>query len=410
MSMLFALLLSAAAPGVTQPGSPATDPAIIVNGVRLGDVRAQLDACIARHCPPLDDMAATLRYADALFLEGRYNEARAVLRASIGRNRAFASRYPVAVAGLYRANARMAMHEGDGEDVRLSTFAVERSLRAGLPETDPRLLGAKLETAEMRAALADGGTVDPSAVSGLSRYSEAMRAFREVARAARRIDRPDLAALADLRRAMLARRLGMSDARRQLEDVARLTGPRTRTQQLAARVILAGIDRDAGDPSALDRLVDELAATGMRNPVLLYAPPIEARDSVAGGVNQNWQGQGAALAVRNVDQYRSTESFNYWSEIAFSINPQGHVVDVEIVRAHGPREWAQPVLRSIAGRIYSRPGAGAPVQHVERYRYTSLQGVNTASRIAVHSPQGRIEMIDITEDAGPAAEPQAPRG
>ena len=405
MALLLALLLSSPATSGTQPGPPESEPAIVVTGVRLGDARHQLEACLARHCPPLEDVAATLRYAEALFLDGRYREARMVLRASIGRNRNFANRYPEAVAGLYRANARMAMHEGDGEAVRTSTFAVERSLRAGLREADPRLLGARLEIAEMQAALADGATPDPS---GGSQYSEAMRTFREVARAAQRIDRPDLAALADLRRALLARRVGRSDARQQLEAVARLTGPRTRVQQFAARVVLAGMEREAGNASAVERLVDELAAAGLRNPVLLYAPPIEMQVSRPTSVDPNLGGEGVAIAIRNVDRTRPSETFNYWTDISFSINAQGHVEDVEVLRSRGPRHWVQPVLRSIAGRVYSRPGAGVPTRRVERYRYTSLLGFDTASRIAAHSSQARLEMLDITEVTGSETQRQQP--
>lgn len=410
MSLLLAFLLSAAA--TTQTPPPATEPTIIVNGIRLGDARHQLEACLARHCPPLEDVAATLRYAEALFLDGRYEEARAVLRSSIDRNRRFASRYPVAVAGLYRANARMAMHEGDGEDLRRSTFSVEQALRTGLPATDPRILGARLETAEMRATLADGVTLDPMAVTQVSRYSAAMRAFRDVAQTARQQGRPDLAALADLRRAILARRIGASDARQQLEALAALADPRARTQRIAARVILAQIDREAGNTATMDRLIDELAAAGVREPVLLYAPAIGIEQGRSTTVAQNWTPSGPSggvagvpIAIRNVDHDPLTESFDYWVDIGFSITAQGRVEDVEIRRAHGPQFWAEPVLHSIAGRIYSRPGAGAATHHVERYRYTSFTEVNTGTHIAGHSSQGRIEMLDITDNAAPAAQP-----
>lgn len=408
MALLLALLLSSAASGAAQTIPPATGPTIVVDGIRPGDARHQLEACLARHCPPLEDVAATLRYAEALFLDGRYAEARAVLWSSIDRNRRFASRYPVAVAGLFRANARMAMHEGDSADVRRSTLSVEASLRAGLPATDPRILGARLETADMFAVLADGVTPDPMSPNRFGRYAAAMRNFRDVASAARRTGRPDLAALADLRRAILARRIGASDARQQLEAVAALTDPRLRTQRMAARILLAQIDREAGNAAPMERLADELAAAGLRDPVLLYAPAIEVAQHSATGVDQNWHASpmgssGDALAIRNVDHDPATESFDYWADIGFSIDAQGRVEDLEIVRAHGPQHWAQTVLRSIAGRIYSRPGPGAATHHLERYRYTSFLAVNTGTRIAGHSAQGRIEMLDITEHATDAA-------
>jgi hypothetical protein len=396
---IFSLLfLAAGMPAGAEPAPPEREPTIVVTGVRPEDAGRALAACLARHCPALEDITATLRYAEALFVQGNVRDARTVLRESIGRNRGAAREHPIAVAGLYRASARMAMQEGDGADVRRSTYGVERALRAGLPESDPHILGARLETAEMSASLAQDQTAD--SFFPLARFREAESLFRGVADSARAIDRPDLAALADLRRAMLAYRVGRVDARRQVEAIAALTDPRTRVQQLAARIALAGMDRDAGDANAIDRLIASLPSSGLGRPVLLYAPPIQPPNAATTSGYGNMGGDG--VPMRNMSTDTATESFDYWADIGFWIDQDGHVSNVETLRAAGPRHWLSPVLASIGGRIYSPHGADELSYRVERYRYTSLLERRSDTRILAHSAQGRIEMIDITNNAQPA--------
>ena len=86
----------------TEPTEP-----IVVTGIRIQDYRDRLAACLARSCPPNEDIDATTALAEACSLEGEYREARTVLRASLGRNRDEAARYPEPVSDLYRASARV---------------------------------------------------------------------------------------------------------------------------------------------------------------------------------------------------------------------------------------------------------------------------------------------------------------
>ena len=396
MTLAATAILAMAAAGTAEAQAPEPERTITVTGVRLNDLRRELEACLARGCPPMEDMAATFRYAEGLFLDGDYRNARRVLRQSIGRNREHAERYPIVVAGLFRANARMAMHEGDGEDVRRSTLNVERSLRAGLPASDPRIIGAQLEIAEMHAALGQNR-------SDGELFRRAENQFREAARAARAINRSDLAALADLRRAILAYRIGRDDAREQLEAVARLTSPETRVQQLGARIVLATMDRNRGDSTALDRLHAELSAAGLRAPVLLYAPPVRMPNAAttSGVASMN----GDSIEMRNMSTNWSSEGFDYWADVGFWITGQGRVEDVEVLRSHGPQHWLQPVLGSIAGRLYAPPASNELSFRVERYRFTSLLERRSDRRTVAHSAQGRIEMLDITNSASADSAP-----
>lgn len=388
------LLLAAVGNGAAAAQEAQAGRSIVITGTRPEDARRELEACIARNCPPIEDIAATLKYAESLFIRGDYRDSRTVLRRSISRNRHAAAQHPVGVAGLYRANARMAMHEGDGRDVRTSTYNVERALRAGLPERDPRVLGARLETAEMEAALAQarsGGDFP------LAPFRRADRLFREVAQDAQAIGRPDIAALASLRRGMMAHRIGRPDGRTQIEAVAALRDPETRVQQLAARIVLAGIDRDAGDSRAVDRLVEEIAAMGLRAPVLIHAPPVKLPNAATTSGVASMGGD--AVEMRNMSTTFASEGFDYWADVGFWIDGDGRVEDVELLRSRGPTHWVQPVLRSIEGRIYSPPQSHELAYRVERYRFTSLLERRSDRRILSHGPQGRIEMIDITSSA-----------
>jgi tetratricopeptide (TPR) repeat protein len=405
--MLAALLLAAQPGGATAaPAVQDNEQRIVVTGVPIRDARRALEECLARHCPTSEDIAATLRYAEGLFVQGDYRSAREVLRRSIARNRDDARAHPIGVAGLFRAAARMAAHEGDGADMRTDTYNVERALRAGLAADDPRLVGARLEAADMEGSLA--AQVTPDANAPRAQYRQAKRLYREAAEQARRIGRPDLAALADLRRAMLAYRIGESDARAQLEAVAATTDPAARMQRLAARIALAGMDRAAGDSAAIDRLLQQLSTMNLPRPVLLYAPAIAVPGGSTRAGSANFGGD--AVPIRNMSSGMATESYDYWADVGFWIDGAGHVTDTEVLRSSGPQFWMPPVLRSIEGRIYAPAGSGAATYRVERYRLTSLLERASDTRISAHSAQPRIEMIDITNSARATSSSPAPAG
>jgi hypothetical protein len=365
------------------------EQSITVTALPLDEGKQELADCLARKCAPLEDIAATLKYADALFSAGDYRRASAVLSRSTGRNGDEARRYPNAVAGLYRALARVSIHQGDGDRYRSSSFAVIRSLEAGLPDSDPRIVGGRLEAAEMHANLGEAGA------------AEAM--YDSAAMQARKIGRPDLAATADLRRALFEHRRGLPEGRIRMEAIAGRTDPETRTQQLAARIMLARIDREKGNLESSNRLVEDLARLGLRAPALIYAPPIELARSVNRAGSASFGGIGGsstgadAVPTRSEPMMEPREGFDYWADVGFWIESDGRVAEVELLRSKGPSHWLQPVLKSIAGRIYtSSKTGGASTYRIERFSYTSLTEQRTGSRIVGHSAQGRIESIDLT--------------
>ena len=86
---------------------------IVVTARSIKDTEADLKACLARKCPPDQDIKATLAHAENQFVAGDYRNARSTLVNSLGRNRRHKGKYPVEVSDLLRANGNVATHLGE---------------------------------------------------------------------------------------------------------------------------------------------------------------------------------------------------------------------------------------------------------------------------------------------------------
>lgn len=104
--MLAALFLVATAQAVAAPAAPSRD--VVVKARPLATYKSDPDACIARHCPPKNEIAASLAYAQARLLAGDYAGSRSTLLKVRRRNARFAADLPVDVSDLHHATARVA--------------------------------------------------------------------------------------------------------------------------------------------------------------------------------------------------------------------------------------------------------------------------------------------------------------
>ncbi len=147
VTTLAALSLASSA---SLPPTPRDD--IVVVGRAITEARQSLDACLARHCPPNEDIDATLALAESQLVAGKYRDARSTLQHSLGRNKREADAYPVPVSDLYRANGKVAANLGYDDDYNRSTWGIYRTLRHGLPDAKDRHYSALMEVAEMLAA------------------------------------------------------------------------------------------------------------------------------------------------------------------------------------------------------------------------------------------------------------------
>jgi tetratricopeptide (TPR) repeat protein len=377
---LLSAVLAAALPVSAQGASPdGGGQTIVVTGRSIDETRRALADCLARKCAPDEDIDATLAHAENLFVAGDYKAARRTTLASIGRNGRHAGAYPGPVADLYRANGRIAAHLGEGRSYESSTVAIARSLKAGVPDNDLRLLSAEVEKAGMYASL--------------GRIERARQIYAETQREARRLGRDDIAAQIRLRSAWLHQLEGDSVfARAALKEIAADRSPSARVTRAAALVLLARLDRQQDKPVATEALARELREVSGDRPVLLFSPPIELpTDAVAHGL--------VGSAIRRGAMQRFEKQ---WVDVGFWIGPDGRVSDVEMLRSQGSDQWAKPVLQAIAGRLYSPVSGGGGQYRVERYSLTSLWDYNApASHIRQRSPQARIEMLDLTAEPEP---------
>ena len=375
------LLISLALAGAAPP--PAADDQtggpIVVTGRSLTDTERALRECLARKCPPNEDIDASLAHAENLFVAGKYEQARDVTHAAIGRNRKFRKTYPIDVSDLYRANSRIAAHLGEGRDYELSVTEMHRTLNDALPNTDPRMIDADLEWADMYASL--------------GRLDRARQILQEAVRTAEAGGRPDLAGIAKVRSAWLFQIGGDAWlARQALEKLAADRSASGRIGRMAAQVLLARLDRAQGKFDSSNALVEEMRTLHAKQPILLFAPKIDLSPRLA-------EGDDAEGESGSTTRLMATDNFDdRWVDIGYWVTSDGKVRDAEILRSRGKTDWTKQLLQSIGGRIYAPLDDPDGSYRVERYSYTARWMNVTGTRIRQRSPNRRIEYVDLTPD------------
>ena len=315
-------------------------PPIIVTGQRISDYRAALEACLARKCPPNEDIDATLALAESEIMAGEYEDARRTLLASLRRNKDEAKRYPVPVSDLYRANGKVAAHLGYDVDYYRSTWGIYRTLKAGLPTDDTRKYLALIEVAEM--------------VYRTRGHERARLYYESIARRAREDGRPDIAAIAELRSAI--RHLPPWMAQPIIEKIANSRDPAIAPAALEAKLMLVRAAYESGDIARGDAMLPGFAALGITQPILIYAPPVRVLDQEltsantvgtqlsappALGFNPSNPGSGGSGASETrmlpIAGFSPTKRVaidfkDMWMDVAFRITPEGKVADMRVTK------------------------------------------------------------------------------
>lgn len=402
--MLAGLLASAALPALA--ADDEKDREIIVIGQSLKETeKAWLD-CIARNCPPNEEIRAALAHAENQFITGDYRDARSTLNKTVGRNRKHGDNYPIEVSDLFRANSRIAEHLGEGDAFRLSVLDMRDTLRDALPAEDARVMVAQIEVGDSRAKL--------------GYPKEAHRIYENVAEKALAAGHNRVVAYANLRRLLIEYAMAdetdykadMDKALAGLRELADKPLPGAEDFGMVAAVTLARIDRKAGKADTTAAIVKRYADMGgASRPIMLSSTPIKMADA-----------QG--LDERSGNVLASSQGIieDRWIDVGFWVNANGLPGDVEILRSSGNTRWAKMVTDSIASRIYAplktKESDTAPGFYmVERYSYTAryMDDV-TGTRIRQRSPVPRIERIDITPEnydqpfvAPPAKVAEAPK-
>lgn len=364
---------------------PESSSAIVITGINIQGYRDRLAQCLARDCPPDEDIAASSALAEALFLGGDYVDSYRVLNASLQRNRREAGAYPEPVSTLYRAHARIARHVGRDANALRSTYGILNALREGIPREDHRHFTARLEISEAQMAM--------------SRYNEARRELEILIRHARAAGREDVAILAELRLlwfGYIADPRGPALA--ELITLSRQTDPSQRMRIFGAKILLARIYRLEGNVERADALLADVGRGNSTRRRLISSPDyqlvqqeirldgeVSLADAVGTGntlnrVAQNYEGK--------------------WIDVGFWVMPDGSVSSLEILRQGASAEWATPLLESIRGRLYST--ADEQTYRLERYTLSAGYEDVTGTRIQRRSPRARVEYFDLTDADIPA--------
>ena len=379
--MMFAAIALAlavtSAPILAKPGAATVEgQTIVVTATPLRDTQRRLADCLARRCPPAEDIEASAAHAENLFVAGRYDDANTVLQKSIGRNHRHARDLPVPVAGLFRAHSRVAAHLGEGNQYRSSSYEIVRSLRAGLPANDARVVAARFEVAAMQLSL--------------GKYNLAAESYRDIEKQATAIGRGDFARLARMRHAYLAYLQGdHMGARATLNAMARDSSAEASVSRIGSLVILSRLDRVEGRKGDTDALIAELKQAKLDKPVLLYSPPLKLKRSPGQEAGE----AGNALRLMATDNFDRT-----WIDVGYWVEGDGRVRDVELLRSAGSTAWAKPLLASIKQRIYAPLADPGGSYRVERFSYTSLWEQRLGTRLRQRSASARVESLDLSAD------------
>jgi hypothetical protein len=366
-----ALAFAASAPAQAdqQPGT------IVVTAERVGDLRRALAACLARHCPPNEDVDASLALAEAEFLNGEYDDATTAIAQSLGRNRRFAATYPEPVADLYRSNARVLSHMGRDNVAERATWNILATLRKGIPQEDHRHFTARMEIIDFMLRHRN--------------VREARRQLAELAEQARSAGRDDVMRAAQMRLLRIEDLIEPDGrARQRLLQLAAVTDPQRRYEMLSSRLHLAARYRDAGETARADAMLADIPRPEGDQRALLYSPPYQ--------LVMRTHYDGEETPEGNVLNRMSDVSDDQWIDVAYWITPEGQVSDLEVVRQGSTPDWATPLLTSIRGRRFTPSSDGTPSYRLERYSYTAPFEVVTGSRIPQRSRRARVEFMDLT--------------
>ena len=417
MSLLLLLALSASAAQQEEAGS-RIDP-IVVTGERIKQSQAKLKACLARNCPPDEDIDATLELAEYQVEAGEYRDARKTLLRSIDRNEDEAERYPEPVSDLWRANGKVAANLGLDRSYYYSTLNILRALKAGIPEKDYRYFTARMEIAAM--------------VARMKGHDRARLAYEDIAEDARSVGRRDIAAIAELKSAVSHLPPGDLQDRR-INRIAQSTDPMERTAMLQAKLVLAQFAYRDDEIEKFNTILKEFEDLNLTQPLLIYSPPYKfaaaevdqgsemvgtqeavlpaaGAPSVGGAVTgvtgtgltpssggPVTRGNRVLSGLSSMTQRMAGNFEDRWIDVTFRVQPDGRVADVELARHDGDIFWAEDLLESIKGRIYTPIPTGSPAAlRKERYTYTAgYERLTTGTRTATRQPRPRVEFIDLT--------------
>lgn len=378
--MIHLVVVALWAAAQTAAADPSENKTVVVTGRTLQSTQRDLDSCLARQCPPAEDIDVSLAHAENQFIAGDYAGARLTLRKSYERNNRFGRELPVQVADLTRAYGRLSDLDGYMKTGRILQIDALDTLKKGLEQGDSRILMQRLMTGDDYARR--------------GRLTAAEDVYQTVEKQAKAANKPGVQGYAMLRQAVIfgaaasIRPEYKYIARKKLDRLLLSNDPKLAPFKDVAGLLRTRLAVLDGDANAIDEAAAELAAKRFTRPVLIYSPDVPFN-------------QAPRSDSQTVTEHSSSDP--EWIDVGFRIAPDGTVHDVEVLRrseaVYGP--WPQTVRKMLVGRRYAPMALSedAPVlQRVERFTLVHPITTSSRSRIRYHSAMGQIASLDLTKD------------
>lgn len=374
-----AMLLQAATPAAQAApqsnASAAQEGDIVVVGRGIESAQAALDACVARGCPPDQEIKAALVVASRRFLAGDYAGSRQTLLKTRGRTAKFDQTFPVAVSDLHRALNTMGNLNGRPDSARISAFDATDALRAGLKPDDPLILLQRLDTA--------GQLTRDARIIG------ARQIYEDVIKRAAKNGYPGIEAEAMFQAATLYVTLASvnSDFRgaaaKWVSRLERRDEPEFAPYRQGIALVKLQLDASTAPRSERAAMLAKAKPLTTRDAFLLSEPDVQY--SVSNKVLAGVSGGGGGDKPE-------------WADVAFFVQPDGSVRDVSVIEqsAVKPGSWLSKKTEAVGQRRYA-PFSGAPIYRVERYTMVYNYSSTTESRIKSRSARGILNTTDVTK-------------
>ncbi|MBB6505311.1 hypothetical protein F4693_002299 [Sphingomonas endophytica] len=330
----------------------------------------ELAACLARNCPPAQEVEASLQASVEQFADGRYPDARRTLQRAIDRNKRHAAELPGPVSSLYATLATVAEHEGDAQLWKTASRNNLLTLREQLGATNVATMREELQFADDMV--------------GQNMVVLADDTYAKIQHRAAAHGHPDLGASAAFRRAWLALARDRSrDALRFADEAVTLAGPANNLMAQLREIVRTRVAIRKGDDGAVDALAARVRQTSDAPPVLLYAPPVEDINPPR-----------AIVTLMQNDRAIRYADIGYW------IRPDGRIADAEVLRTNGLGQWSPVLLRQVRARRYVPPRLtdGQPgLYRIDRFTVRATIGTPIGTRITQRTGRLSVHVIDLTE-------------
>lgn len=374
--MLLASLLLQSQAAATATSPPAAPPEVTVIGRDINVTAATLRNCLARACPPAEDIDASLAHAETQLVAGDLQGARSTLYAARGRNKRFAASLPVEVSKLLHFDADVAMLLGLGDYGRIATIDSVSALKAKLPADDPRVSVQRLFVGDV--FMREG------------RHRAAVDIYDDVIKRAAASHWPVIQGAAMFRAltfyatAASVNPAYKAQARRRYAAVRATTAPQLQLMRDASVVLEARLalmaDKHA-DVSGLMRKISGMRAT---EPLLVVEPLVELGSSLADG----------SVVTPAVAREQ-------WADFSFRINADGTVGPVErsAQAPHANSRWIDLAQKAIAGRRYmplALPSGSDGLWRRERVMIVADLAAPTGSRLRKQLGRPKLHSIDLS--------------